>query len=229
MKLSQSVALLSVAVPSVAAFSPALPRTQFGQKVSTSRFMAASQEQDIVGESAMPEADPYERIGISKDELALGIDATEFLQWIGSKQELVEKFQRDNKGFDEERALQEVSKFMLDSEMVNAYIKFERDKVENPPDLKAEAEQNLSDPKTIATYAAWLIGGASFGYVRKNIIEPKFESGEWEEIHIALPGFKPEAAAEAAQSVSSAASSIDYAEVVDNLHAGVDGVLSTLV
>jgi hypothetical protein len=37
-------------------------------------------------ETGSPEmsADPYTRIGISKEELAIGIDASEFLQWIGS-------------------------------------------------------------------------------------------------------------------------------------------------
>ena len=88
---------------------------------------------------------------------------------------------------DDARANEEVTKFLLDSEMVNAYIKFEKDKALNPPDLRAEAEQNLSDPKTIATYAAWLVGGASFGYIRKEFIEPKYASGEWEEFHIQLP------------------------------------------
>ena len=51
--------------------------------VSMTRSMVAGTADDVVGESAMPSADPYERLGIKKDELALGIDATEFLQWIG--------------------------------------------------------------------------------------------------------------------------------------------------
>ena len=128
---------------------------------------------------------------------------------------------------DEERADAEVSKFLMDSEMVNAYIKFEKDKALNPPDLRAEAEQNLSDPKTIATYAAWLIGGASFGYVRKEIIEPKFASGEWEEIHISLPSWIPqmqptsEKAAQAAEGAMQSASEI--VSVVDS-----DGLANTL-
>jgi hypothetical protein len=105
---------------------------------------------------------------------------------------------------EEERAYMEVNKFYMDAEMVNAYINFEKDKVLNPPDLKAEAEQNFSDPKTIATYAAWLIGGGSFGWIRKTFIEPKFESGEWEAIHIGLPDWvgKSDEILEAAGSVS---------------------------
>lgn len=186
------------------------------------------EEQDIVGGSAITISDPYERIGVSKDELAIGVDATEFLQWIGSKQELTDKFVRDNKGMSEENALEEVSKFMMDAEMVNAYIKFERDKVENPPDLKAEAEQTLSDPKTILTYAAWLIGGGSFGYIRKNIIEPKYASGEWEEIHIQLPtpaGFGKSEAADAVQSVAA----LFHHTTDGSMDGALDGVVSSLV
>jgi hypothetical protein len=57
----------------------------------------------------------------------------------------------------------------------------------------------------IATYAAWLLGGLSFGWVRSNIIEPKFASGEWSDIHIDLPFLpKPDVAAEAVGSVSEA-------------------------
>lgn len=142
------------------------------------------------------------------------------------KGELMEKFQRDNKGMSEERADEEVSKFMMDSEMVNAYIKFERNKIENPPDRKAEAEQTLSDPKTIATYVAWIIGGAGFGYVRKSIIEPKYASGEWEEIHIPLPAL-PGMGEKAAEAVSSTFTSVDGVSLADMGHHSIDA-LSTL-
>ena len=129
---------------------------------------------------------------------------------------------------DESRANTEVSKFMMDAEMVNAYIKFERDKVENPPDLRAQAEETLSDPKIIATYAAWLIGGASFGYIRKEIIEPKYASGEWQEIHITLPGFQNEATS-AAQTVASILDSVETSSTLDSAHSGIDNILSTMV
>lgn len=123
---------------------------------------------------------------------------------------------------------------MMDPEMVNAYIKFERDKIENPPDLKAEAEQTLSDPRTIATYAAWLIGGASFGYIRKEIIEPKYASGEWEEIHINLPSppafmIKHDEVADAVQSIASALHSMDAPATMDSAHSSLDNILSTIV
>ena len=166
----------------------------------------------------MPDSsNAYERMGITEDQLAIGVDASEFLQWIGTKNDLVEKFKRDNKAFDDTRATEEVEKFLLDAEMVNAYIKFEKDKIVNPPNYKEEAEATLKDPKTIATYAAWLVGGASFGWVRKTIIEPKYASGEWEEVHIQLPTlpFFENQAADAA--AAKAAAVVDVASaVVDN-------------
>mmetsp|Transcript_115509 Transcript_115509/g.331537 ORF Transcript_115509/g.331537 Transcript_115509/m.331537 type:complete len:226 (+) Transcript_115509:109-786(+) len=225
MKLLQSISLLSTIVSTVEAFAPLSHPRQ--NRPTLQQFMVA--EQDVVAESAMPVSDPYERIGITEEELAIGIDATEFLQWIGSKEELVQKFQRDNKGMDEARANAEVSKFMMDAEMVNAYIKFERDKVENPPDLKAQAQANLSDPVILGTYAAWLIGGASFGYIRKEIIEPKYASGEWQEIHITLPGFNKEEAANAVQSVASILHSMETSSTLDSAHSGIDNIVSTMV
>jgi hypothetical protein len=79
MKLSQSLLAFSMAVSTVGAFTPVMNR-QCRPTFFTTRQMA---EGDIVGESATPVADPYDRLGIPKDELALGIDATQFLQWIG--------------------------------------------------------------------------------------------------------------------------------------------------
>ncbi len=81
MKLSRSSILLAAVLSSVGAFTPMMNRLS-RPTVFTARHMVAS-EQDIVAESAMPSVDPYERIGITKDELGIGIDATEFLQWIG--------------------------------------------------------------------------------------------------------------------------------------------------
>ena len=79
MKLLQSIAILSSLLSAAEAFTPLSHHRQ--SRPTMGRFMVA--EQDVVAESAMPVSDPYERIGITQDELALGIDATEFLQWIG--------------------------------------------------------------------------------------------------------------------------------------------------
>merc|ERR1712232_1473815 len=100
------------------------------------------------------------------------------------------------------RIEEEVNKFMLDAEMVNAFIAFEKRKAD-PRNIKAEAEANLSDPSTWGVYAVWIAGGAGFAYFKNKVVEPKFASGEWEEIHITLPGaekFAEKAAVETAAS-----------------------------
>lgn len=80
MKLSNSLLLVATALLSANAFAPICSphRAVF----ATSRIGVAAEGD--VAESAMPVADTYDRIGITKDELAIGIDASEFLQWIGT-------------------------------------------------------------------------------------------------------------------------------------------------
>ena len=79
MKFLQTITLLSTIASSVESFAPLSPHRQ--SRPTVPHFMVA--EQDVVAGSAMPVADPYERIGITKEEIAIGVDATEFLQWIG--------------------------------------------------------------------------------------------------------------------------------------------------
>ena len=79
MKLSNSLILAATALASTSAFSPvSLP-----QRAAFASTRVAMSE-DVVASSAMPVASPYERIGIEESELAIGIDASEFLQWIGT-------------------------------------------------------------------------------------------------------------------------------------------------
>jgi hypothetical protein len=98
-------------------------------------------------------------------------------------------------------------------EMVEVFIAYEKRKAD-PRNLKAEAEANLSDPSTWGTYAIWITGGAGFAYIKNVIIEPKYRSGEWEEIHIPLPGagmFGQNAADAALQSADTVSSVVDAA------------------
>jgi len=69
--------------------------------------------------------------------------------------------------------------------------------------------QRRSNPKTLATYGAWLVGGLSFGQIRREFIDPKFESGEWQPIRLDLPFLpKPDAAVEAAGTLTSKATDV---------------------
>ena len=112
--------------------------------------------------------------------------------------------------------------------MVEAFIAYEKRKAD-PRNLKAEAESNLSDPSTWATYAVWITGGAGFAYVKNVIIEPKYASGEWEAFHIALPGADKFAQAAADSAAASSAVSIEAASsVADSAAAVVDAASSAM-
>jgi hypothetical protein len=88
MKLSNSCLLAVAALSSANAFAPTLrPLSRAVAPSSFSRVAMAeeaAEASDVVVESVVPEGDVYTRLGIEKAELALGIEATEFLQWIGS-------------------------------------------------------------------------------------------------------------------------------------------------
>jgi hypothetical protein len=88
------------------------------------------------------------------------------------KQVLIDRFQKDNPEFSEERATEEVERFVMDPEMVNAFLQYEKKMAENPMSFQQEAQNNLKDPNTISTYAAWLIGGVSIGWIRKTFFPP---------------------------------------------------------
>jgi len=129
----------------------------------------------------------YDRLGISEDQIAIGVDANEVLQWLGNKEDIIAKFMKDNKSMTKEIAETEVGKFMMDAEMVRAFVEYEKKK-SDPKFYREDAERRLSDPSTWATYAIWITAGAGFAYVKNVIVEPKYASGEWQEIHITLPG-----------------------------------------
>jgi hypothetical protein len=98
-------------------------------------------------------------------------------------------------------------------EMVEAFIAYEKRKAD-PRNLREEAESNLSDPSTWGVYAVWITGGAGFAYVKNVIVEPKYASGEWEEIHISLPKFGQAAVDAASTSVDAVSSAADTAATV---------------
>jgi len=122
-----------------------------------------------------------------------------------------------------ERVELEVDKFMMDREMVEGFVAFEKRKAD-PRNIKAEAEAKLSDPSTWGIYAVWIAGGAGFAYAKNVIFEPKFRSGEWEEIHIKLPGADKFAQAAADKLAASA----DVSGAVDVVSTAVDAASSAM-
>jgi hypothetical protein len=84
MKLCNVILAASIAA-SANAFSPAAMRPAAFAAAPSVRFMSTTAEEtDLVANSAMPVADPYAQIGISKDQLSIGVDAAELFQWAGT-------------------------------------------------------------------------------------------------------------------------------------------------
>lgn len=121
-----------------------------------------------------------------------------------------------------ERVELEVAKFMMDREMVESFIAFEKRKAD-PRNIKADAEARLSDPSTWGIYAVWIVAGAGFAYVKNVIFEPKFASGEWKEIHITLPG-----ADKFAQAAADKLAAADVSGAVDVVSTAVDAASSAM-
>lgn len=70
----------------------------------------------------------------AQEEIAKGVSPLRVLQHLGTKEDLIAKFLKDNKSFDDARAEEEVMKFMMDREMVESYINWEIKKKE--PDFQ---------------------------------------------------------------------------------------------
>ncbi|KAL3939871.1 MAG: hypothetical protein SGBAC_005475 [Bacillariaceae sp.] len=212
MKFPQSLAFSYILLSPACSFSPvSLP--QASRFVSNSRnFVASEQAAETETESPakeelldtdVPEEELIARIGITPEELAIGVNEADFLKYAGTKDELIARFKEDNPSFDDERATTEVTRFMMDAEMVNSFIRFQKD----PPDISEADEENLL--LTAGTYGAFLIGGGSIGYFRKNIYTPKVESGEWPEFHFPWQNVG-EAVSNAADSASDLTASIAH-------------------
>lgn len=155
-------------------------------KASFSHLQSTQTESDLSSSDTTDDSVFYSRIGYAEDEIALGIDPKEVLQWLGTREDIEAKILKDNRSFDEERAADEASKLMMDAEMVNSFIAYEKRKAD-PNFIKEIRDETLSDPKVIAQYAAWIGGGVGVAYFRNKVAAPKFASGEWQPLTIKLP------------------------------------------
>ncbi len=100
-----------------------------------------------------------------------------------SRDDMIAIFKRDNNSFTQERAELEVDKFLMDAEMMSAYINYQKKKASGSlGDGEVEAP-----PPGLGTYLNWFAGFYFISYLKRTFIDPKFESGEWEGIHWNLP------------------------------------------
>eukprot|EP00586_Coscinodiscus_wailesii_P021205 CAMPEP_0172500564 /NCGR_PEP_ID=MMETSP1066-20121228/140100_1 /TAXON_ID=671091 /ORGANISM="Coscinodiscus wailesii, Strain CCMP2513" /LENGTH=234 /DNA_ID=CAMNT_0013274861 /DNA_START=147 /DNA_END=851 /DNA_ORIENTATION=- len=172
------------------------PKTLFGSDCRRQLSSSSSDTKSDFGSSDFAAAEgsstaadgkstTYERIGFTKETVAMGVDPLEVLQWLGTRDDLVTRFISDNPKFDKERAEIEVDKFIMDAEMVNKFITFEKKKAD-PEYVRKSIEENMNDPSAYGTYAVWIIGGVGYALAKNLYFEPKYRSGELEEFHLNL-------------------------------------------
>ena len=146
-------------------------------------------------------------------------------RYANRKEALIERIQGDVTDFSSrEKAEQEASRLLMDAEVIARLVFYEKNKDE----INLREEGNLGNPNTIWTYAVWLGLGATFPYLRRTFIDPKFESGEWDKFNlktlvpdIQLPfGLGGDAASDAV--APAAADAVSAA--VDSVSSAVDSV-----
>mmetsp|Transcript_18112 Transcript_18112/g.39222 ORF Transcript_18112/g.39222 Transcript_18112/m.39222 type:complete len:225 (-) Transcript_18112:100-774(-) len=126
----------------------------------------ASEEVNSSGESI------YEKIGFAQENVALGIDPEEVYEYLGGRDELITKFKADVPKFDDARAALEVDKFMLDAEMVNAVIKYQKRRREgNVSAGGGGGEYEPDRVSEVATYALFIGGGVGIAEVKSAFID----------------------------------------------------------
>eukprot|EP00565_Helicotheca_tamesis_P009104 CAMPEP_0185728630 /NCGR_PEP_ID=MMETSP1171-20130828/3963_1 /TAXON_ID=374046 /ORGANISM="Helicotheca tamensis, Strain CCMP826" /LENGTH=254 /DNA_ID=CAMNT_0028397357 /DNA_START=64 /DNA_END=828 /DNA_ORIENTATION=- len=219
------------------------PSCNSPSKFGVRRFMSATVESSALeivesGSSTSSDKSIYEKIGFKEDDIAMGLDPEEILEFMGNRDDIVKKFKEDNKSFDDARVELEVNKFMMDYENCMRWItygkkiKYEaaKPKIEEPPtpsgaDLKQQAADNFADPSVFATYAAWIGGGAGFALFKNQIAEPKFASGEWSDIHLNIGDWLTNLAGPGADVVTPA---IGQADSVISSTVPVEAVQSTV-
>lgn len=101
--------------------------------------------------------DPYE-----SKKLAMGIDPDEVLEFIGSREDLIAKFEQDIPYLAADRAKCEaaVDKLLMDGEMLDVYMKYNRRKIEDPewtPYIPPEPGIGAKAANFFSQYGFWII------------------------------------------------------------------------
>jgi hypothetical protein len=161
----------------------------------------------------------YDKLGFEEDNIAIGIDPDDVLEWIGNRDDIIKRFVKDNDGkLNEERAGKEADKFMMDSEMVNTLIMYER--------KKAAGELNTDGPAF--DWFTVLVGGYLV-YVVGSTVKRSLDK---QNIDIDIDEDVTGAAVDAVQgAVDAVSTSVDIVQntVLDAVHTTVPDVIQTTI
>lgn len=150
----------------------------------------------------------YDKLGITKDELGMGVNPDEVLQWIGTRAEMVEKTMADIPKFDRNQAELEVGKYLMDPEAINYHIEFKKRLAENPGMIAPEEKEGIFSFRTLViVYVTYVFGEVFYKRFLHDYVNLDF-----------IPGYgPPKEAVDAAVSAASdavASVSVDAASSV---------------
>ena len=103
----------------------------------------------------MTKEDKLNALGLeSEDKLALGIDAEEVLELIGTRDDLITKFKEDIPNLSQSEVEKEVDKLLMDGEMLDVWIKYSERKREDPNWSPEYAEEDTSPLNQVLSFVS---------------------------------------------------------------------------
>eukprot|EP00571_Detonula_confervacea_P011584 CAMPEP_0172306982 /NCGR_PEP_ID=MMETSP1058-20130122/7932_1 /TAXON_ID=83371 /ORGANISM="Detonula confervacea, Strain CCMP 353" /LENGTH=200 /DNA_ID=CAMNT_0013019037 /DNA_START=151 /DNA_END=753 /DNA_ORIENTATION=+ len=121
-------------------------------------------------------------LGVEEEKLALGIDVDEILEFIGTRDDLVEKFQTDIPKFSPSEIETEVDKFLMDGEQLDLYIKYSQRKREDPnwePQYAPERTPVQKVVGFVSEYGIYVIFGILFKDTVTNYMDTHGGLPDW--------------------------------------------------
>lgn len=136
--------------------------------------------------SSMSKSEQLKILGVEEEKLALGIDPDEVLQFIGTREDLMNRIQTDIPKFSPAETSLEVDKFLMDGEMLDTFIKYNQRKAEDP-DWEPEYAEQDNSPVTavvnfVSQYGIFVVGGILIKDIVTNFMDKNGGGGEGAEV-----------------------------------------------
>ncbi|EED87044.1 predicted protein [Thalassiosira pseudonana CCMP1335] len=153
--------LTAVSAAAVLASAHAFTTPSPIQRTTATTLLRATLTADEL--ATMSKEERFNVLGVEEEKLAMGIEPEEVLEFIGTKQDLLNKFQQDIPKFSPTQVEIEVNKFLMDGEMLDLYIKYAQRKAEDPSWEPQYAEEDKSPVavfiRLVSENAIWIAAG----------------------------------------------------------------------